>query len=1159
MNGRDNLIILNGESLYLRDLSLNTATSLSPKRIGSKFSAEEVPSDFQQKSISFSYFLTGIDRVKEYIFTYSSPISGWINGLSFNSGYLTSYGLNITPNQPIVASARIDFFNSVDAPLIEYPVNNFNTGYLLNGSDITILHLSGVDINTLNPNNLDYQFSVEFGPVRHAGSITPTEFTWGASAASINVTTDSTSTAQNISGEFTSFQLLFKNHNGAVVDNLAMNGLITQKNISFSPNQHTQNSYTISQFNVQKGFYFSGFDRYSGYCGEAIRGSGANIREIGSIVFNGEYINDIRILNGHTFEFDIPCGSISGNININGNLTGLNVLDSGITISGLRPISGSAWESAHGFIDIIGTGFTKISAINFGSVASPYFEVVSLNQLRAAVPKTATWGKISVISQYRNKTGISPYEFVPIPISFSYQTPLNHSFYTNPVVFSGDHFSGVTGVSFNNLPGSSTFVYGGFDNKTTIAAYVPSGNTKGYLRFYTRSGLSRLTSYTFKPEIYISGLNIISGRTGSALEITGLFLIPELMQNSNILSQPNDYNVRIGNTFSFNMTRANHTTLTGIISTGCVTGPVRIMAMDGNEYPWSGIFTILPDPPSISGCEPFLIYYPQETRAYGRNFFNVLSVEYTGGSGIPNTGLIYGYSVSSNGTQISIPSTGIRDFVSGSRTGITYGLRVRTSQGDAIKTGAFRIADYRRPSDYSFQHFSFSGYLSGYDNAQCQTNFISNLSDYPVYYRFPMVEGFNWYESGLTYAYGVGRDYLVPTGYTGTFSLCVTGSGNVYNREMSGLFRSIDGITKEFSIRMIVSGTAWSGAGGGGGGGGLMFPLDYFDSSLQPVAAYSLHRKLRSGYNGPLFRIVLQGVDSFSGLAPGDWDIYPDENGIVSEQILSAWESGIGGAAYTYSGINISVIYNQMIPQTGYSGVVVADNVEALNGPFNLYVDGTYINTNLAPIGLGGRFFRNGGKVYGSGFAKDDIAFSSYNLFRLLNANIGESGINVLSKGSGTLFINYIPAPPISDVDPLFSGYQFMYYEGTDNGGYQYFSFGTGTDFSAVSYDGVTEKYFYSTNCLTQNQPNQISCILSGAGLANEIYIGNSLITSTTTEVVTPGGAAVATNPTFGGLAGFPIYHNYMQGMYNELVLFDKPIPFSGEGSFTGLRVLVNS
>ena len=510
-------------------------------------------------------------------------------------------------------------------------------------------------------------------------------------------------------------------------------------------------------------------------------------------------------MNPNTLTFTIPCAGGSGILNIGGSgISGFTILDSGLSISGFDPISGSYYDSRYNFIDIVGTGFRFVDKVLFGDVSADRVEIISPNLIRAKVPQYVTYDKVQVSSSVRQKTGVSEFEFVPIPYPMYYRAPLTRVFYTNPINFIGDNFSGVTGISFNNLPTVSTYLYAGDDRVTKISADVPSGNSKGYLRFYSQSGVSKLSPFIFQPEIYISGLNMISGRTGDVLRITGLYLIPELMENSNIIDWPDDYNVRIGNNFKFNMTRDNHTTLTGFIGTGAVTGPLRIMANDGGEYRWSGIFTILPDPPYISGCVPFDVYWPGETRVYGERFFNVISVEYTGGTGTPNTGLIYGYNVSADGTRISIPSTGIFDFVSGSRTGITYGLRVRTSQGDAIKTGAFRIVDYRLQGDYSFKElFTFSGYLSGYDNAQCDIDLISNLSDYNVSYRFPAVDGFNWYNSGLLYAYNVGREMFLDTGFTGSISLCITGSGNVYNREMTGIFRSTDGFIRNFGIRSV--------------------------------------------------------------------------------------------------------------------------------------------------------------------------------------------------------------------------------------------------------------------------------------------------------------------------------------------------------------------
>ena len=115
------------------------------------------------------------------------------------------------------------------------------------------------------------------------------------------------------------------------------------------------------------------------------------------------------------------------------------------------------------------------------------------------------------------------------------------------VTILGAGFSGVTGVSFNNIEvGNSTgvglvtnytgldgmsknpqYVFTGFsvDSDSEIRVEIPSGNTKGFVRVHQRSGVVSHLGQKFGPEVFISGFSpailkaILAGRDYTPVDL----------------------------------------------------------------------------------------------------------------------------------------------------------------------------------------------------------------------------------------------------------------------------------------------------------------------------------------------------------------------------------------------------------------------------------------------------------------------------------------------------------------------------------------------------------------------------------------------------------------------------------------------------------------
>ena len=107
----DTKVTVNENLFFVNQISINSITNLSSKYISQERSSfDRVAQEGIRGSLSFSYFLTGSDPLKEYTIDEKKAISVNFAGLYFNSGYLTSFSFSAQPHSPILIEAGIDFF-----------------------------------------------------------------------------------------------------------------------------------------------------------------------------------------------------------------------------------------------------------------------------------------------------------------------------------------------------------------------------------------------------------------------------------------------------------------------------------------------------------------------------------------------------------------------------------------------------------------------------------------------------------------------------------------------------------------------------------------------------------------------------------------------------------------------------------------------------------------------------------------------------------------------------------------------------------------------------------------------------------------------------------------------------------------------------------------
>lgn len=394
-----------------------------------------------------------------------------------------------------------------------------------------------------------------------------------------------------------------------------------------------------------------------------------------------------------------------------------------------------------------GSNFYNIENITFGNNAYAEFNVLSSSEINVTVPEMAYWDYIKIYPAHQSLL-TSSNKFVPVPIinNFSPVTGLTG----DSISFKGLSFSGITGVYFNNILSPIVNV----NSITGLTAVVPSGNTRGYVRFYGQSGVTTLSTQEFKPVALITGINPISGRTGESIDILGYNFHPEILYNTS----SNNYLVSFnGATGQFS--RINSNKLQGTIPPNALSGQVNVFSEVYGYHASKANFYLIHYPPTITNIVDGSGKSGNYTTIYGTNFYNVTGLRFSG---------------QFQQTGVSITSTGIlNDFLTFNVPGLTggrYNILVQTPVGNATGTG-FLLMD--RPVVSGFVN------LSGKVGQQIR---ISGLNIYPqtqVFLNYTGTSGLCQINSGtLDYTNFSYIDFYVPYRFSTSLS---SGKVIIYN------------------------------------------------------------------------------------------------------------------------------------------------------------------------------------------------------------------------------------------------------------------------------------------------------------------------------------------------------------------------------------------
>lgn len=249
---------LSGVDILATNVNMSLDTNNSPvyNEEFKKNSYSYAPENTTDTTFSISYYLTGKDFVKDYLLGANSEkgISGNFGGLYFNSGYITSYSINGSPD----SLAKVDLELKVFEPLkgefsISPPVNQNE----INPLNFSNFYLSGnanslkFDSNSHSFLSFKYQYQREVEKYNKEGSTVFDENSRayiGKRNQSLSFIIDNYDVSLPASGVPCSFYVSLLT-GSSPLDTLSFSGIISSKRISLDAQ-----GYATSEFDIRQDF-----------------------------------------------------------------------------------------------------------------------------------------------------------------------------------------------------------------------------------------------------------------------------------------------------------------------------------------------------------------------------------------------------------------------------------------------------------------------------------------------------------------------------------------------------------------------------------------------------------------------------------------------------------------------------------------------------------------------------------------------------------------------------------------------------------------------------------------------------------------------------------------------------------------------------------------
>lgn len=488
-------LTLNGKKIFANSIVLNQEANIThPYVVGERASTRNVPNRHKLTNLKMEYYLTGEDIIKDYIDQNSSfVLTGNLNGLTFNQGYLENYSINAVPNAPLVVNASIvvadelagTFASTTPTTPPDLKIINYNDcSFVANGA-------SQINPNVITQFNWNYETTIT--PVFYQADTgvmnsNPNRVIVGERNISANLVTDSENFALNFSGQTFAIDFYATNPiNSNLYEIYSVSGTLDRKNWSASFGDSSKMELSLTQSHTNALPAIANVDT-SDFVGTGFLTITSPNLVNGFFTKNGQYSlvekvfledKECKFLVSRGASFDtitayVPYDAINGYVTLQTtkNLikyqTPLNDLDfPEIVVSGLRVDTGNFGDT----LILTGSNFYRISDVKIGSRSVPFnvskdnVPTGSQHFLNLTIPSNTRSDKIHVLSSQRNRSGEST-QILKVQPVITHLLP-NTGEFSSSIYLSGYNLSDVSRVLFNGEVAA-------FYSSSSAGIYVPT-------------------------------------------------------------------------------------------------------------------------------------------------------------------------------------------------------------------------------------------------------------------------------------------------------------------------------------------------------------------------------------------------------------------------------------------------------------------------------------------------------------------------------------------------------------------------------------------------------------------------------------------------------------------------------------------------------------
>ena len=304
-NGKNVNLEINNQSIIATEAQMAYEAQVSPYiEIGQRYSDEIRPNNPIQGSLSFSYYYTGSDPIKNLL-NLDDSVNFNFGGIQ-EKGYIKSFNARFAPHNPVVCTTEIIFFKT--------PTGNFIPVYdNVNVLD-SVVHVNEINITNFNNQNLtgtylnaNYSYTTDIRPEIYIGDVSERRGVFGPKETTLTISCDNLNPLLEISGSKVGVVLGTAPFGTSLItQGYGVTGFLTKKAFQVRAEEFLTNELTIKQFNVIEEASISGFSPTSGRYKDKILISGSNFNYVAQVFF-GEYEADgFTVINNNNISAIVP-------------------------------------------------------------------------------------------------------------------------------------------------------------------------------------------------------------------------------------------------------------------------------------------------------------------------------------------------------------------------------------------------------------------------------------------------------------------------------------------------------------------------------------------------------------------------------------------------------------------------------------------------------------------------------------------------------------------------------------------------------------------------------------------------------------------------------------------------------------------------------------